>query len=96
MTKIIGQRVGAIRSSSTEQVEFYGFGTYIGDLPLPARFAPLDGVPSPCIELDNGHTVYGIECWWASEEKIAEVVAGKRIVSAMASDSFGETAGSAA
>lgn len=34
-------------------------------------------MPNPRLGLDNGHIVYGCECWWGGEEAIRRHLAGK-------------------
>jgi hypothetical protein len=41
-----------------------GLGTYISDEHLPGLWA---GLTTPKIELDDGWTIYGYECWWTDE-----------------------------
>ena len=78
----IGDRVGAIASIRNGVAEIFGFGTYKGAL-VPnhkdGRGTSADllkeaDVENPTIELDNGELIYGCECWWASEEKIQEMI----------------------
>jgi hypothetical protein len=72
----VGERAGAIQSldSTAGIVNLYGYGVYEGYLPLPKRFDGLSGVENPCILLDSGERVYGMECWWAEEARIKEMV----------------------
>ena len=69
-----GDRVGAIRSANSEEVVFYGYGVYEGDT-LPPDFP----IPNPTIKLDNGKIVYGYECWWGPEEKVKEMIGGRKV-----------------
>lgn len=78
----IGTRVGAIQSANAEKVEFYGYGIYEGDQ-IPSKeenelFNAL-GISNPKIKLDDGKIVWGFECWWASEQKIKDMI-GNRII----------------
>lgn len=78
----IGDRVGAIVGAEDGVVEFLGYGVYAGDFEPPAerregtvgeqmrKDLGLPPRPNPRIDLDNGDTVWGCECWWGSEEKI--------------------------
>jgi len=68
-----GERVGAIWSAKEGVVLFFGYGVYVGDEVPPKEVNEIFneiGLPNPKIELDNGKVVYGIECWWGSEEAI--------------------------
>lgn len=60
-----GMRVFAVRSTdpATATVEFFGLGVYTG-----MHMHPDYGMFNPKIELDNGKTVWGIECWWGPED----------------------------
>jgi hypothetical protein len=159
----VGERVGAILSGNDQEVQFLGYGEYLGNLLrptwkqdaeflLPAQRAahrqfanqtveewldwhsrqndwtrdhtpeharPDEALPAlaqrsyddsqqklewtdeqvledlktsriltnPCIRLDSGDIVWGMECWWGPEEKVREQLerwqrAGARIVEA--------------
>jgi len=71
----IGDKVGAIQSADKETVRFYGYGTYKGEQDHPEY-----GFPNPKIELDNGKVVWGCECWWASENKVKEMIGDRKVV----------------
>ena len=70
----VGYRVGAIQKADKETVYMYGFGTYVGD-----EVSPEFPVPNPKIQLDNGEVVWGYQCWWGPEEKVNEMIAGRKI-----------------
>lgn len=70
-----GSRVGAIRDSNKQTVNLYGYGVYIG-----YRMHPQWGVENPCIELDGGGVVFGIECWWGPEQQIIDSIRGRKVV----------------
>lgn len=82
----IGARVGAILGADqdTKVLKFLGFGTYAGDfVPREAVGFMADGlieyeIPNPRIDLDDGHVVYGCECWWGSETAIRQQLDGYR------------------
>lgn len=81
----IGSRVGAVQSADEKEVRFYGYGVYEGDFVLPENCGGLNfglnfGIPNPRIKLDNGDYVYGCECWWGSEEKVKEMIAGRNVI----------------
>jgi hypothetical protein len=73
-----GERAGAILGTRDDgSIDFLGYGVYEGD------FVPDDGpvgpfvdllreekIPNPRLRLDDGNVVYGIECWWGTEEAI--------------------------
>lgn len=79
----IGERVGALLCIDDELVELIGYGIYVGDEIPPKEigdlgfFVPL--VPNPRINLDNGFTVYGCQCWWGDEDKIKAVINNRKV-----------------
>lgn len=81
----IGTRVGAILGGSNEEVEFLGYGKYMGeDIPIEAIGFMADLIrdtkrKNPKIELDSGEVVYGCECWWGSEEKVKSMLKNKKV-----------------
>lgn len=93
----MSKRVGAINDVSDSQVEFFGFGNYVGDF-VPteavgwlADIAKEVGRKNPKIELDNGEFVYGCECWWGGEDAVKKEiekykVEGLKIVNVLPSD----------
>jgi hypothetical protein len=82
----IGDRVGAIRNADDSAVYLYGYGVYNGMKRPPYGLfgVPIEKMPenytNPCILLDNGETVWGLECWWGSEEKIKKAIGNKKII----------------
>lgn len=73
-----GARIGAVISSSsdTKTVEFAGYGVYVGD-EIPPKGIIFMGMDlhemervNPRMDLDNGHTIWGCQCWWGAEETI--------------------------
>lgn len=70
------KRVIAIQSSNDEEVLIYGYGTYLGNKPCPI----LDGIPNPCIELENGNLVWGCECWWGDADHYEKEILNGRII----------------
>jgi len=77
----IGSRVGAIQSSDGKVVKLFGFGTYTCNEVPPTSVGGFNlGIANPKIELDNGNTVYGCECWWGSEEKIKDMIKGLEVI----------------
>ena len=79
----VGARVGAIMSADEKEVQFFGYGTYKGDVVPPegilAMGVPMKA-PNPKIELDNGEVVWGCECWWGSEARVKESLGKRKIV----------------
>lgn len=78
-----GMRVGAILSADEKTVKLLGYGVYLDDeVPPPSvdESLHLIGITNPKIALDNGNTVWGCQCWWASEEKAREMIGGREIV----------------
>jgi hypothetical protein len=71
-----GTRVGAILSFAKDEVEFLGYGEYVGDRVPDEAVGPVAEAlreyqqRNPCIKLDNGEFVFGCECWWGTEEEI--------------------------
>lgn len=63
----VGQRVGAIRNA-----------VYEGDHIPPEEIGL--GFLNPRIKLDNGGTIYGCQCWWASEEHIKREIGDRRVI----------------
>jgi hypothetical protein len=37
-------------------------------------------IPNPCIQLDDGSTVWGAQCWWGPEERYEEKVGGRTVI----------------
>lgn len=77
-----GDRVGAILGSEPDgTVNFLGYGVYDGEEVPSSAVGQLGeilrdtGNPNPKIVLDNGKVVWGCECWWGSEKRIAETLA---------------------
>ena len=69
-----GDRVGAIQSATDQEVIFFGYGVYDGDIDHPEL-----GFPNPRITLDNGRIVWGCECWWGAESKIKEMIGDRKV-----------------
>lgn len=75
-----GEKAGAVISANaeTKTVEFAGYGVYRGDEvpPKGIEFMGMDlhelNHTNPRIDLDNGHTIWGCQCWWGSENAIKE------------------------
>lgn len=82
-----GDRVGAIKGSSDDVVEFFGFGVYLGRIKPSSRSEdqrPVGWIgdvivesdrSNPLIKLDEGGVVWGCECWWGSEDAVSERIA---------------------
>lgn len=66
-------RVGAIQKADETTVYMYGYGEYLGDAESPL------GIPNPKIQLDNGDIVWGYQCWWGPEEKVKNMIGGRKI-----------------
>ncbi len=75
-----GERVGAIIGTEFVEkiVKFAGYGVYKGDEvpPKGIKFVGMDlnelNYINPKIELDNGHIIWGCQCWWGAEKKIED------------------------
>jgi len=80
----VGERVGAVLSSTGDEVLFLGYGVYEGDaVPREAVGFMADalrgyGHKNPCLLLDSGKRVFGCECWWGSEACVREMLDGYR------------------
>ena len=70
----VGMRVGVIISTNEKTVNMAGYGVYEGDLPSPFGF------PNPCIRLDNGQKVWGLESWWGPEEEVKKLIGSRQVV----------------
>jgi len=63
----------AISSAKEGVVKHFGHGVYAGDFKLPDDAGGFNfGQENPRIDLDDGKTVWGCECWWGDEEKTQE------------------------
>lgn len=71
MSEPVGSRVIALLEAKDKVVRFFGEGVYAGDFPLPKEAAGFNfGQANPRIDLPNGKTVWGCECWWGPAEKV--------------------------
>lgn len=81
----IGARVGTICDADKDTVNFFGYGTYVGDEvpPKGVCFFGIDlnsiGHKNPKIVLDNGDVVWGCQCWWGPEEQIKKAIGDKKV-----------------
>ena len=71
----VGDRVGAIQKCDTSTVYLYGYGVYDGDMEHPDIRCP-----NPRITLDNGKIIWGLACWWASEEDVKSIIGTREVV----------------
>lgn len=82
MSAKVGERVGAIFSGNKERVQFLGYGVYVGDeAPVGAVGFMADAIrqgggKNPRIDLDQGYTVWGCECWWGPELAVMQRLQG--------------------
>lgn len=67
----IGDKVTAVCSFKDGHLKTFGDGVYLGDK-VPDEF-PFNEykVKTPCILLDSGKYVWGMECYWGSAESVA-------------------------
>ena len=73
MSTEIGSKVIALLRAKDGVVESFGEGVYAGDFPLPDEAGGLNfGQENPRIDLDNGKTVWGCECWWGPAETVRD------------------------
>lgn len=70
-----GDRVGAIMKADAHEVHLFGYGVYQGTID-----SPYFGAPNPKINLDNGKTVWGYQCWWSHEARIKAMIGGRKII----------------
>lgn len=70
----VGSRVFAVMSADDETVFSLGSGEYVGD-------KKPEGFPreNPCIHLDSGDIVWGMQCWWGPEERFEGWVKGRKV-----------------
>jgi len=67
----IGSRVIAVYESKDNVLSYFGREVYAGDFDLPPNVGGFNfGQKNPRIDLDNGQTVWGCECWWGSEKAV--------------------------
>ena len=76
----VGERAGAILKADKNKVMLLGYGVYDGPQSLPAELAFYEGHKNPRITLDNGNVVWGVQCWWGSEEAIQNSIRGREVV----------------
>lgn len=85
----MGSRVVAIACTDDKHIKIYGYGTYIGEeIPPPGiKCLGVDlnemGLSNSRIDLDNGKTVWGCECWWGciGSKSIEQLLSdGRKIV----------------
>ena len=70
----------AVRDANDTTVHLFGFGTYAGrDTPTEGVFAEA-GIKNPRIDLDDGATVWGFQCWWGPIGKWDGMLAGRDVV----------------
>lgn len=78
-----GTRVTAWSHSTEETVFSYGSGIYMGNK-IPPEGVEYLGTnvksANPQINLDNGKTVWGCECWWGEEAAYAKAVCNRKVV----------------
>ena len=89
----VGARVGAIRNADINAVQLFGYGVYDGEHIAP--FGPLGctadqyrritGRAMPLVKdhritLDDGRIVWGIECWWAPEDRVRSEIGGRPVI----------------
>lgn len=71
----IGERIGAILSATNDTVSFLGYGKYVGN-EVPPEFP----IENPKLQLDNGQTVWGYQCWWASEYQTKQIIGNRKVI----------------
>jgi len=83
----MGDRVGAILNQDDDgTINFLGYGVYERDeVPSSAAGGMAKslreiGILNPKIVLDNGKVVWGCECWWGSEKRVAETLKDQKVI----------------
>ena len=67
----VGCRVVALLDAKNGIVRSFGAGKYVGDFVPPREIGGFNmGRPNPKLDLDNGKTAWGCECWWETEDAI--------------------------
>lgn len=61
-----GDRVGVMWGATATEIQFLGYGTYLGD-EIPEALS-MHSIENPKIQLDTGQIVWGYEVWWSDEE----------------------------
>jgi len=91
-----GSRVFAVQKASETEVFIYGYGVYDGDFEAPvgpfntpweefdrdygSKVKDYRRPTNPRITLDDGQVVWGMQCWWGSEEVAEKTIAGREVV----------------
>jgi len=69
----VGDKVIAMSHAENGVIYIFGVGIYAGQFVPPPDIGGLNlGLPNPRIDLDDGKTVWGCECWWGSVASIEE------------------------
>lgn len=74
----VGGRVGAFLSATDKEVQFLGYGVLEGEFIVPKEIHEILHAAchaNPRIKLDNGDIVWGCECYWGPEARVADYVA---------------------
>jgi hypothetical protein len=82
MSRTIGDRVGAILSANETTVKLLGYGTYEGEEVPPDGWMHDAEITNPKIRLDGGDVVWGYQCWWASEDRVKQMIGNRNVVMA--------------
>lgn len=66
-----GDKVIALLDATEGVVRSFGEGTYAGDFPVAPEAGCMNfGQKNPRIDLDDGKTVWGCECWWGEADAV--------------------------
>lgn len=82
----VGDRVGAILKADKEQVWLLGYGVYQGHQLLPEGLSLYTEHKNPKILLENGQVVWGLQCWWGSEESIKKSIGARKVIDCVVTD----------
>lgn len=77
---IISVRVEPVRLEPVKEVTFAGYGVYKGD-EIPPKGIGIMGMDlnemgrsNPRIDLDDGTTIWGCQCWWGPECQVEKMM----------------------
>lgn len=92
----VGARVGAILKADEEAVHLLGYGVYDGRFEAPTgpfgmSWEEYDkaqrdhGIEprrptNPRITLDDGHVVWGQQCWWGPEDQVKAAIGDRKVI----------------
>ena len=63
-------RVLAIQSIKNGVMHLFGEGKLLGEKIPDIEPYSSGRIPNPCIKLDSGKYIWGMQCWWGDAEKL--------------------------